>query len=67
MRGAGDLVIADPAARQDFCAYPCVPSAPDGVVVRKIDLSTELKITSFREPRQAASAQKSVHLLEVVT
>lgn len=59
-------MIADPAARLDFCVSTCVPSVPDGADVRKIDLSTELQITAAREPRRAASAQKRVHLLEVV-
>lgn len=34
---------------------PCVLSVPDGVVVRKVDLSTELQILAYHEQRKAVS------------
>ena len=34
---------------------PCVLSVPDGVTVRRVDLSTELQILAFHEQRRAAS------------
>jgi redox-sensing transcriptional repressor len=33
---------------------PCVLSVPDGVMVRRVDLSTELQILAFHEQRRAA-------------
>jgi redox-sensing transcriptional repressor len=32
---------------------PCVLTVPDGVDVRKVDLSTELQILAFHEQRKA--------------
>ncbi len=60
-------VVATPAApAQDVCDRlvavgvrsvlnfaPCVLSVPDGVDVRKVDLSTELQILAFHEQRKA--------------
>ncbi len=60
-------VVATPAANaQDVCDRlvaagvrsvlnfaPCVLSVPDGVDVRKVDLSTELQILAFHEQRKA--------------
>ena len=60
-------VIATPAASaQDVCDRlvavgvrsvlnfaPCVLAVPDGVDVRKVDLSTELQILAFHEQRKA--------------
>ncbi|MFI7587973.1 redox-sensing transcriptional repressor Rex [Spongisporangium articulatum] len=34
---------------------PCVLSVPNGVMVRRVDLSTELQILAFHEQRRAAS------------
>jgi redox-sensing transcriptional repressor len=34
---------------------PCVLDVPDGVMVRKVDLSTELQILAFHEQRRVAS------------
>lgn len=34
---------------------PCVLSVPDGVTVRRVDLSTELQILAFHEQRKAAT------------
>jgi redox-sensing transcriptional repressor len=62
-------VVATPAsAAQDVCDRlvaagvrsvlnfaPCVLSVPDGVDVRKVDLSTELQILAFHEQRRAAA------------
>ncbi len=63
-------VIATPAASaQDVCDQlvaagvrsilnfaPCVLVVPDGVDVRKVDLSTELQILAFHEQRKALAA-----------
>lgn len=35
---------------------PCVLDVPDGVMVRKVDLSTELQILAFHEQRRLATA-----------
>lgn len=65
-------VIATPAASaQEVCDAlvaagvrsilnfaPCVLSVPDGVDVRKVDLSTELQILAFHEQRKALSLQR---------
>jgi redox-sensing transcriptional repressor len=62
-------VVATPAAAaQDVCDRlvaagvrsvlnfaPCVLSVPEGVDVRKVDLSTELQILAFHEQRRAAA------------
>jgi redox-sensing transcriptional repressor len=72
-------VIATPAAAaQDVCDRfvavgvgsilnfaPCVLSVPEGVDVRKVDLSTELQILAFHEQRKAPAAQERIPLLEV--
>jgi redox-sensing transcriptional repressor len=71
-------VIATPAASaQEVCDRfvalgvgsvlnfaPCVLSVPDGVEVRKVDLSTELQILAFHEQRKAPVAHERVPLLE---
>jgi redox-sensing transcriptional repressor len=44
---------------------PCVLSVPEGVDVRKVDLSTELQILAFHEQRKAPAAQHRMPLLEV--
>jgi len=44
---------------------PCVLSVPEGVVVRKVDLSTELQILAFHEQRKAPAAEARMPLLEV--
>jgi redox-sensing transcriptional repressor len=44
---------------------PCVLSVPEGVDVRKVDLSTELQILAFHEQRKAPAAQQRMPLLEV--
>lgn len=63
-------VVATPAATaQDVCDRlvaagvrsvlnfaPCVLAVPEGVVVRKVDLSTELQILAFHEQRKALRA-----------
>jgi redox-sensing transcriptional repressor len=63
-------VVATPAATaQDVCDRlvaagvrsvlnfaPCVLAVPDGVDVRKVDLSTELQILAFHEQRKALRA-----------
>jgi redox-sensing transcriptional repressor len=63
-------VIATPAASaQDVCDAlvgagvrsilnfaPCVLVVPDGVDVRKVDLSTELQILAFHEQRKALAS-----------
>jgi redox-sensing transcriptional repressor len=71
-RGVAIGVIATPAAAaQDVCDRfvavgvgsilnfaPCVLSVPDGVDVRKVDLSTELQILAFHEQRRAPAVQE---------
>lgn len=81
-RGVAIGVIATPASSaQDVCDRlvavgvgsvlnfaPCALSVPQGVDVRKVDLSTELQILAFHEQRKAPSAQQRmtrVPLLEV--
>jgi redox-sensing transcriptional repressor len=44
---------------------PCVLSVPEGVDVRKVDLSTELQILAFHKQRRAPAAQERMPLLEV--
>lgn len=44
---------------------PCVLSVPEGVDVRKVDLSTELQILAFHEQRKAPSGLQPIPLLEV--
>jgi len=44
---------------------PCVLSVPEGVVVRKVDLATELQILAFHERRTAPAAREGAKLLEV--
>jgi redox-sensing transcriptional repressor len=69
-RGVAICVIATPAASaQEVCDRfvavgvrsvlnfaPCVLSVPQGVDVRKVDLSTELQILAFHEQRKAPAA-----------
>jgi redox-sensing transcriptional repressor len=69
-RGVAICVIATPAASaQEVCDRfvavgvrsvlnfaPCVLSVPQGVDVRKVDLSTELQILAFHEQRKASAA-----------
>jgi redox-sensing transcriptional repressor len=38
---------------------------PEGVDVRKVDLSTELQILAFHEQRKAPATHKRMPLLEV--
>ena len=78
-RGVAIGVIATPAASaQGVCDRfvavgvgsvlnfaPCVLSVPEGVDVRKVDLSTELQILAFHEQRKAPTAQHRTPLLEV--
>jgi redox-sensing transcriptional repressor len=81
-RGVAICVIATPAASaQGVCDRfvaagvrsvlnfaPCVLTVPEGVDVRKVDLSTELQILAFHEQRKALVAQENlpiVPLLEV--
>ena len=73
-------VVATPAtAAQDVCDRlvaagvtsvlnfaPCVLSVPEDVVVRRVDLSTELQILAFHEQRRAASSLASGGPSEVV-
>lgn len=70
-KGLAIGVIATPAASaQDVCNQlvaagvssilnfaPCVLVVPEGVDVRKVDLSTELQILAFHEQRKALAAQ----------
>jgi redox-sensing transcriptional repressor len=78
-RGVAIGVIATPAvAAQGVCDRfvavgvrsvlnfaACVLSVPEGVHVRKVDLSTELQILAFREQRKTPVAQERMPLLEV--
>ena len=78
-RGVAIGVIATPAAAaQGVCDRfvavgvrsilnfaPCVLSVPQGVAVRKVDLSTELQILAFHEQRKAPAARERIPLLEV--
>jgi redox-sensing transcriptional repressor len=78
-RGVTIGVIATPAASaQEVCDRfvavgvgsvlnfaPCLLSVPEGVDVRKVDLSTELQILAFHKQRKAPSAQERMPLLEV--
>jgi redox-sensing transcriptional repressor len=78
-RGVAIGVIATPAASaQEVCDRfvavgvrsvlnfaPCVLSVPEGVDVRKVDLSTELQILAFHEQRKVPAAQHRMPLLEV--
>jgi hypothetical protein len=41
---------------------PCVLDVPEGVMVRKVDLSTELQILAFHEQRRAAGELDAVGL-----
>jgi redox-sensing transcriptional repressor len=77
-RGVSIGVIATPAAAaQEVCDRfvavgvgsvlnfaPCVLSVPEGVDVRKVDLSTELQILAFHEQRKAPLAEANIPLLE---
>lgn len=78
-RGVAIVVIATPvAAAQEVCDRfvavgvgsvlnfaPCELSVPDGVDVRKVDLSTELQILAFHEQRKVPAAREILPLLEV--
>jgi redox-sensing transcriptional repressor len=78
-RGVAIGVIATPAASaQEVCDRfvavgvgsvlnfaPCVLSVPEGVDVRKVDVSTELQILAFHEQRKTPAAQHRIPLLEV--
>jgi redox-sensing transcriptional repressor len=44
---------------------PCVLLVPDGVDVRKVDLSTELQILAFHEQRKSPAARRRMPVLEV--
>ena len=77
--GAQIGVVATPAgAAQDVCDRlvaagvtsvlnfaPCVLSVPDTVMVRKVDLSTELQILAFHEQRRLASRLNELPMAEV--
>ena len=47
-----DLLVAA-GVRSVLNFAPCVLQVPDGVDVRKVDLSTELQILAFHEQRKA--------------
>lgn len=78
-RGLAIGVIATPAASaQAVCDQlvgagvrsilnfaPCVLVVPDGVDVRKVDLSTELQILAFHEQRKALAAEGLDRLAKV--
>lgn len=78
-RGVAIGVIATPAhAAQAVCDRlvavgvrsvlnfaPCALSVPEGVDVRKVDLSTELQILAFHQQRKAPVAHERAPLLEV--
>ncbi|EBM0725538.1 redox-sensing transcriptional repressor Rex, partial [Salmonella enterica subsp. enterica serovar Senftenberg] len=46
---------------------PCVLVVPEGVDVRKVDLSTELQILAFHEQRKALAAQGALDVAAVVS
>jgi redox-sensing transcriptional repressor len=58
-----DLVAAGVSSILNFA--PCVLAVPDGVDVRKVDLSTELQILAFHEQRKALAGPSA--LPKVVT
>jgi len=78
-RGVSIGVIATPAqSAQELCDRlvavgvrsvlnfaPCALSVPEGVDVRKVDLSTELQILAFHQQRKAPAAHQRTPLLEV--
>lgn len=78
-RGVAIGVIATPApSAQGLCDRlvavgvrsvlnfaPCALSVPEGVDVRKVDLSTELQILAFHQQRKSPVAHESTPLLEV--
>jgi len=78
-RGVAIGVIATPAeSAQGVCDRlvaagvrsvlnfaPCVLLVPDGVDVRKVDLSTELQILAFHEQRKSPAARRRMPVLEV--
>jgi redox-sensing transcriptional repressor len=80
-RGVAIGVIATPAASaQDVCDRfvavgvrsvlnfaPCVLAVPDGVDVRKVDLSTELQILAFHEQRKALAERTGGQSLPAAT
>ena len=43
----------------------CVLLVPEGVDVRKVDLSTELQILAFHEQHKTTAAQERMPVLEV--
>jgi redox-sensing transcriptional repressor len=45
---------------------PCALSVPEGVDLRKVDLSTELQILAFHQQRKSPAAHQITPLLEVV-
>jgi len=45
---------------------PCALSVPEGVDLRKVDLSTELQILAFHQQRKSPAAHEIAPLLEVV-
>src|SRR4051795_7721323 len=51
-QGVCDLLVAA-GVRSVLNFAPCVLQVPDGVDVRKVDLSTELQILAFHEQRKA--------------
>lgn len=52
-----ELVAVDIRAILNFA--PCVLNVPDGVDIRKVDLSQELQILAFHEQRKVLAAQTS--------
>ena len=57
-----DLVAAGVTGVLNFA--PCMISVPDGVMVRRVDLSTELQILAFHEQRRAANELAAGGLFE---
>jgi len=78
-RGVTIGVIATPAqSAQELCDRlvavgvrsvlnfaPCALCVPEGVDVRKVDLSTELQILAFHQQRKSTAAHERTPLLEV--
>jgi redox-sensing transcriptional repressor len=58
------LVAAGVSSILNFA--PCVLTVPDGVDVRKVDLSTELQILAFHEQRKALAAAGDLELVAKV-
>jgi len=63
-QGVCDRLVAA-GVRSVLNFAPCMLSVPEGVDVRKVDLSTELQILAFHEQRRSPAAQTRVPVLEV--